>query len=159
MNLAEYLLPQDERPWEVLLADWNWLLPASYEVWLVNRFSDLFILADDGTVHLLDTGAGSLIKVAESQEHFATLAEDRVTAANWLMIDATDALVRRGILLGKGQCYSYKLPPAVGGKYELANFEACDLHIHLSINGQICERNRSLPEGTRINSFTTTHDP
>lgn len=41
------------------LRDWAWLLPSTLTVWLINRFGDLFVVLDDGTVHMLDVGSDS----------------------------------------------------------------------------------------------------
>jgi Domain of unknown function (DUF1851) len=60
------------------------------------------------------------------------------------------ALKLGGIKLGPGQCYSYKIPPVLGGKIEASNFDATDLLVHLSILGQIHHQVKDLPSGTSI---------
>ena len=55
------------------------------------------------------------------------------------------------MVLGKNQCYGYKIPPVLGGKIEVSNIEPTDIGVHQGILSQIHEQTRNLPEGTKIN--------
>jgi hypothetical protein len=59
-------------------------------------------------------------------------------------------LEARSEYLAAGQCYSYKIPPLLGGSFESANVEAMSAMVHFSIMGQIHEQTRHLPPGTKI---------
>ncbi|MCB1088255.1 MAG: DUF1851 domain-containing protein [Verrucomicrobiae bacterium] len=150
MNLSDYLLAHDKLDWSTMLADWDWILPPSFRVWMVNQFADLFIVQDDGSVWMLDTSAGSFSRIADSCEHFAEISGQEDLFSNWFIVDAVDDMVGAGNLLGDGQCFSYKLPPGLGGEYDLQNFIVTDLHVHLSLHGQIFRQIKDLPDGTSL---------
>src|SRR4051812_19966820 len=66
MSVHDYLIDHEGFDWPGLLSGWSWLLPPEFAVWLVNRFGDLFLVPPDGTVLMLDVGAGTLTKLAGS---------------------------------------------------------------------------------------------
>lgn len=136
-----------------MLRDWHWILPPSLEVWIVTRFADMVIVQDDGSVWFLDTGGGSFKRIADSRDHFADLAEDPDTFSNWFMAPAVDEMVAAGHLLSAAQCYSFRLPPGLGGDYVPPNYMVTDIHVHLSIHGQIFGKTKDLPDGTKV-TFT-----
>jgi hypothetical protein len=92
------------------LSGWQWLLPTEFTVWLMNRFGDLFLILPDGSVHMLDIGAGSLTKLAESRDDFARIIDEDDNADDWLMIPLVDGLVATGVNLQPGQCNGMLIP-------------------------------------------------
>ena len=91
MNINDYLIDQADKDWATHLGDWIPPLPSSFTLWLVNRFGDVFIVADDdNSVHMLDVGAGTLTRVANDRSHFADLLDTADSANNWLMIPLVD---------------------------------------------------------------------
>jgi hypothetical protein len=132
MNLQDYLLNQSGKNWQRLLQDWIPPLPASFTLWLVNRFGDLFIVTPDGAVHLLDVTAGTLTQLASSREDFARLLDTGDNAAKLLQIPLVDACHRIGMALAPHQCLGLKVPPILGGRYELANVAPTDVSVHYS---------------------------
>jgi hypothetical protein len=55
--------------------------------------------------------------------------------------------------LTPGQCYSYKIPPVLGGSFESTNVQAISAIVHFTIMGQLHEQTRNLPPGTKISHF------
>jgi hypothetical protein len=151
MNLTDYLTQQDGIDWSTLLDEWKWLLPDTFELWLVSKFADLVIVRADGSVWFVDTSAGSIQQIAESRDQFGEVIEKDVDSfCNWFMTFAVDELVAAGLTLNSGQCYSYKHPPGLGGPYEMANFVVTDLAVHLGLHGQIFGQTKSLPDGAKV---------
>ena len=153
MSVSDYTISQEGLDWAEMLRDWHWILPASLEVWIVTRFADMVIVQDDGSVWFLDTGGGSFKRIADSRDHFADLAEDPDTFSNWFMASAVDEMVAAGHLLSAERCYSFRLPPGLGGDYALPNYIVTDIHVHLSMHGQIFGQTKDLPDGTKV-TFT-----
>jgi Domain of unknown function (DUF1851) len=143
---------------DALLSDWRWLVGADVRLLLVSALGDLFLSDAQGHILWLDTGAARLTRVAESAEEFKRLMQQAEHADEWFVPQLIGDLIVRGKRLGPGQCYSYTVPPMLSGKVELDNFEATDLLIHCSVFGQIGRQIQNLPEGTKINRFTTTND-
>jgi hypothetical protein len=151
MNINDYLIDQSDKDWSKLLRDWTPPLPASFTLWLVNRFGDtVVVLEEDDSVHMLDVGSGTFVRVADSRSHFADLLDVEDNAMNWLLIPLVDACREAGMSLGASQCYSFKVPPVLGGKYEVSNVEPTDLAVHYSFLADIYKQTKDLPDGTPI---------
>ncbi|MGV3551183.1 DUF1851 domain-containing protein [Rhizobium sp.] len=150
-NVMDYLIDQDGKDWTDLLSDWLPLFPPGFTVWLVNRLGDVIALFDDGSVHFLDVGAGSLTRIADDRTDFATRLEQDDNTEMWLAISLVDDCVRAGMTLGENQCFGFRIPPILGGEYAVENLEPTDLSVHYSLLGQIWQQTRDLPEGTTVN--------
>jgi len=149
LKLTDYTLGTEGTDWGDLLAGWAWLVPGEFTVWFANRFGDLFILFDDGSVHRMDVGRGSLEKVAESRDRFANAIDEGNNANEWLMIPLVDKLVDAGVTLRPGQCYSYLRLPVLGGDYTVRNTRVVSFAQHYKAFGPIHEGIKDLPDGTR----------
>jgi len=150
MDINDYLIDQAGKDWPTLLKDWMPPLPPAFTLWLVNRFGDLFVVTDDDAVHMLDVSAAAFKRVADNRDHFATLLDIDANANNWLMIPFVDACRAANMPLRPNQCYGFKVPPLLGGKYELANIAPTDITVHYSLLADIYKQTKDLPEGTPI---------
>jgi hypothetical protein len=121
MSVQDYLVDHTHFDWPNLLAGWSWLLPPKFTVWLVNRFGDLFLVLPDDTVHLLNVAAGTITKLADSQDEFCRKIDEGENASHWLMIPLVDRLVAAGQRATPGCCYSFRVPPALGGQQTVEN--------------------------------------
>jgi hypothetical protein len=150
MSLQDYIIDHRDFHWPELLKSWTWLLPAKFTVWIMNRFGDLFIVLDDGTVRMLDVGVGELKKLAESRDDFTAKIDEGDNANDWLMIPLVDRLVASGIVPSVGQCYSYRQAPILGGDYTVQNTLVLSIAEHYGLFGFIHERIKDLPDGTQV---------
>jgi len=155
MHVHDYLLDHADWQWMELLRHWTWLVPPTFTVWLVNRFGDLVIQLDDGSIHHLDIGAGSLEQVADTRDEFCDRLNDPEEATFFLMIPLVDDLVSAGRFLGPGECYSFNVAPAFQGSYTPDNFVVRSIAEHYNIFGPQHLLTKDIPNGTRIR-FTTT---
>jgi hypothetical protein len=138
---------------DAILADWRWLVGDSVELFLVSSLGDLFLKDTQGRIVWLEVGAARQAIVAESGDEFKQLMQQPSHAEDWFLPHLVGDLIQSGKQLGPGQCYSYQLPPLLGGTMELDNFEPADLLAHCSMFGQIAQQTQNLPEGTRIDGF------
>lgn len=143
MNIDEYLIDQSGRDWVAMLSGWSEILPASFTVWLVNRFGDVVAVLDDESVHLLDIGVGTFARVAGSRKRFAELMNIPKNANNWLAIPLVDRCAAAGLVLGPGQCYGYKIPPLLGGEYSAENVALVDLAENYGVLAEVWRRVRA----------------
>ena len=150
MNLLDYLLEQKGQDWAAILTEWHWLVPRDLTVWMVNRFGDIFFVPEDGSIQLLDIGAGSVKQLAANREDFYTQVAIGDNADNWFLISLTDKCVASGLMLGPGQCYAFKSAPIFGGEYSVENIEIMDLAVNYSLMAQIHEQIRDLPDGAQV---------
>jgi len=150
ISVSDYLIDQDGIDWPKALASWSWLVPPEFTLWLVNRFADLFVVVPDGAVHMLDVGAGTLTKVAESRDHFCEKIDVGGSADEWLMIPLVDRMVAAGITLRHGECYGFKTLPVLGGDYAVENAAPLPVWDYLGACGSIHEQLRDLPDGSQV---------
>ncbi len=137
-----------------LLADWEWMIGRSRRPILVSAIGDAFVQdTRDGTVHQLDTAFAELEQVAASEDELRALLDDREFVIERLAAQLFGDLRGAGLELGPGQVYSWKTPPALGGKVALDNAEVADLEVHFSVTGQLHRQIAELPEGTPIESI------
>jgi hypothetical protein len=150
MKLDDYLLNVEGRDWARLLSTWGWLLRRPFAVQLANRFGDLFLTFEDGSVHQLDVGSGVLERVAASIGEFVARLEEPGPADQWLLRPLVDVLVATGQVPGPDQCYSYRMLPVFGGEYAPDNVILRDLATHYAAFGPIHERIKDLPDGSQV---------
>jgi Domain of unknown function (DUF1851) len=150
MNIQDYLIDQTGLDWSALLAEWRWLLPQEFSVWLFTRTGDLFITLPDGSIHVLDVGAGELRRVADNRADACVKIDDPKVADDWLMIPVVDQLVASGCVLGSGQCYSYRVVPVLGGSYALEGRVLLPIREHFGAWGSLHRQVAALPDGAQM---------
>ena len=150
MDIHDYLIDQSGLDWNVLLEEWHWLLPSEFTVWLLTRTGDLFIIVPDGSIHMLDVGAGTLSKVASGRDEACTRIDEPGVAKDWLMIPIVDQLVASGSILGKGQCYSFRKLPVFGETYTVDNRMGFPIREHFGGWGSVHRQIADLPDGSNV---------
>lgn len=146
MNLGDYLIDQSRLVWRDLLDDWTWLVPSTASVWLMNRFAELILVLEDGSISYLETSAGALRAIATNQDDFIVKIDQGDNANEWLMIPLVDQCVAAGMTPAPSQCYGFKTPPTLGGRYDVANVELSDISVYFAIMGQIHQQIKDLPD-------------
>ena len=150
MSIHDYLIDHRGFDWPSLFAEWTWLVPNKLTVWLMNRFGDLFLVCEDGSVHMLDVGRGSLEQVANSREEFQAKVDEEDNANDWFMIPLVDQLVAEGMTLKAGECYSYKQLPVLGGDYTIENTLRCQSPSITERTVQSTTRSRTCPTEPKL---------
>lgn len=150
-KVTDYLINQSGKNWKLLLEDWLPIFPPKFQVWLVNRLGDIIAVFEDGSVHFLDVGAGNLTRIADDQNDFTARLKHADNASNWLATSLVDQCVAAEMTLKENECYGYRIPPSLGGQYELANLEPTDLSVHYTLLAQIWQQIKDLPPGTPVN--------
>ncbi len=133
------------------LSAWSWLLGEG--VWsplLVSAAGDVFLANTDGVFHL-DTGSGTLEKIAESENGFKDLLLDPLLARDWLLAPVVDELRAAGMELEPGQCYGFTiLPVFVEGSYKADNRFVLSVAEHLRITGSIHSQIKDVADGDKV---------
>jgi hypothetical protein len=156
-SVHDYLIDHAGFDWPQLLVGWARLLPSELTVWLMNRFGDLFLVYPDGSVHMLDVGAGRVERVADSRDDFRAKIDEGDNANQWLMIPLVDKLVAAGMRLGPGQCYGYKMPPVLGGDYTVANTCVLPIAEQYGFHADLHEQIKDVPDGTEVRLVPKKH--
>ena len=150
MEIANYIIDHRNIDWPTVLASWAWLLPEELTVWLMNRYGDLFLVFDDGTIHLLDIGNGSIEQLAKNRDEFVSKVDEDGNASNWLMVPLVDRLREAGKRLHADQCYSLIIPPILGGEYIVENTAILSITEHYSVYASIHQQIKDLPDGSQV---------
>jgi hypothetical protein len=145
MDVGDYLIDPSGHNWTDLLSAWSPILPEEFNLWLVNKVGDAFLIVQDGSIHVLDVGMGVFNHVADNREDFA----DRVaeSADGWLLKYLIDDCLVSGKFLRDGQCYGYKVPPMLGGKYASDNLEPTTLSVHYGMLADLYQRTTNIADG------------
>jgi hypothetical protein len=140
MNVEDYLIDQRNKDWRMLLSRWTPPLPVDFTLWLVNRLGELFLVTDDEAVHYLEFGTGSLHLVAANRDQFAQRLDSGSNADAWLRISLVDACRKAGKHLTADECYGFKVPPILQGRYEVENLEPMRLDKHYSLMAHLIKQ-------------------
>lgn len=156
MTLDDLTVKFDEKSSDRLTQDWAWLIGTDKTPILVSSIGDMFL--DDGSnkIYWLNSGDGTLTKVAENIEEFRAKLQDPEVVRDWFLVDLITALKEEGKKLESAQVYSYKKLIVLGGDYSTDNFEPTDIEVHFSFAGQIHQQVKDLPPGTKINAVKFT---
>jgi len=136
-----------------LLHDWQWLLSGTHRLLAVTRMGDAFVEKTGGEVIFLDTLEGTFKHAAPNKNAFFKLLKAGALDPTWFNPNMVALLEARAEHLAPGKCYSYKIPPVLGGSFESANVEVVSAMVHFSIMGQLHEQTRHLPPGAKISHF------
>jgi hypothetical protein len=140
MNINDYLIAPAGKDWGLLLNDWIPPLPREFQLWLVNRLGDVFVLTQPERVLRLDVGSGLCAEVARDRQQFAALLDSGNNAEQWLRISLVNQCRRAGMPLDPYECYGFKIPPTLGGAYEVSNLIPTKLAVHYSYQAYICKQ-------------------
>ena len=136
-----------------LYEDWTWLVTGMIKPLMVTKFGDLFYQTEDGNVHFLDTIEGRIVDICSSENEFVTFINQNENVENYLLSYIVFDLVNQDKIPNKQQCYSFVLPPILGGKIESGNVQIMDFVVSVSLTGQIHRQVKDLPEGAQILGF------
>jgi hypothetical protein len=140
MNINDYLIAPSASDWSKLLSFWVPPLPATLTLWLVNKLGDAFVVTQNQTIVRLELGTGVCSEVASSREQFASLLDQPQKADAWLRIHLVNACRRSGMMLTQTQCYGFRVPPTLGGRYEVSNLTPMELIDHYSYQAYLCRQ-------------------
>lgn len=122
---------------ERLLSSWRWLVRADFQPVLCTAAGDLFLQRGNGAVFWLDVGNGALRSVAPSGEALDEQAREPERFEEWFKPALVEAARRRTRALAPGECYSYALPPRLGGSASAENLAPRALAEHFDAIGRL----------------------
>ncbi len=134
------------------LESWQWIGLEGLTPWFASVFGDVFLIGDDG-VYWLDIAAGELtLEWSSAEETKRVLATDD-GLDEYLFAGLAFAAAESGLEPEGDQVYDYKVPPVLGGEFEVANLTTTDFEVVLHLTGQLHEQVKDLPEGAEVTGF------
>ncbi|MBN8733567.1 MAG: DUF1851 domain-containing protein [Acidobacteria bacterium] len=158
LNFHDYIIDSDGTNWADLLAGWMDLLPPSVTVWFVNRFGDVFLVMEDGSVHLLDVGYGRIERLADSRDDLANQIDVGDNAEGWLLVPLAAQCLAAELIHSPDQCFGFKVSPILGGEYAVDNIVPTDLSVHYSFLADIYAQTKGLADGTQVRVIRMEED-
>lgn len=144
INISNYN-PKD------LIKDWRWLVGKRKIPVLVSVMGDMFLQdPKDGTIHFLSFVDGKITKIADSGDKFSDLLSDKNFVINYFPVQLIGDLKLAGNALEPENVYSFKIPPRLGGEFNLDNIEQCNCIVNSSLTAQIHKQLHDIPNGTKI---------
>jgi hypothetical protein len=129
---------------------WSWRLPEHFQPILFSIFGDVFIAAEDGSVHWLNTGTGDLSRVANTVSDFRSILG--TTAINeWFLPNLVLQLHEAGRAPEPGECFTYAIFPVFAeGKYEAWNFKPVPAAQHFEYSACVIRQVADVPDGAKV---------
>lgn len=134
---------------QALASSWRWCVPAEWHAFIFAVSGDVFFEDPDGCVHWLDTGQGTLERIAATRAEFL----DRLRADSgreWLMSELLDDFVQAGMVIGENQCLGYRTLPILGGDYTAENMRPMSAAAWYGFSGYLHEQIHDLPDGAKL---------
>jgi hypothetical protein len=132
-SLAELFVEWKPARQEIFLESWHWLIGTRMRLFRITLFGDLFLTAENGNIHWLDTGSAQFVELGTEKDwreamcmgpgvffHLSTLLQMRAL----------------GFLPPAGHVYSWIHPPMMGGAETTANFDVISAEVHVSNLGR-----------------------
>ncbi len=121
-----------------LLREWQWLVGDARLPFLVTALGDAFLQdVNDGTIHLLSVGEGTLEQVAADMPAFEASLQDRQFVLGAFVPGIVARLHEEVRPLNPGEVYSYRVAPRLGGDYAIDNLAPCDITQHFDALGRV----------------------
>lgn len=134
-----------------ILSCWQWKISGMKAVALMTVLGDLFLIAEDDTIHWFQTDEGELTKVANNLQEFEQCLDDEDKVDYWFLPLVVEKLISSGKTLKENEVYSCVKPPIIGGEYTVENIKPISISAHFAYDGWFCEQIKDLPDGTKVN--------
>ncbi|MDP9441104.1 MAG: DUF1851 domain-containing protein [Actinomycetota bacterium] len=135
------------------LESWEWMEVRGKTPVLASLFGDV-ILQDASGFWFLDTVEGSLVWAWASRDELQSTLSTEEGQDQYLLAGLAFAAHDAGITLAEHEVYSFKVPPVLGGHFDVANVEPTDFVVAINLAGQLHEQIKDLPPGSKISGFT-----
>lgn len=132
------------------LASWSWLLGEGLRPRWLSRSGDVFLVGARGEVLWLETGGGTLTRIAASEREFEEGLAEAVWRDEWLLETVIARLARQGQVPAAGECFGYRILPVLGGAYDGENRVVVAGAEHVGLTGELHRQIRDLPDGATV---------
>lgn len=144
---------------ERYLSWWHWKTGEDVRPVAVTTFGDWLFERGDGSVHHLSILDGSVEQVCSKRRQLDDALRGEDARDRFLSETFAIRAWRAGMTLKAGECYSYIVPPVIGGSFEQENVRPFALAGYQLIMYQLTQLVRGVPEGTETNRLEMTFRP
>ncbi len=129
---------------------WGWQGVEPTEVVNVNSFGNVIFLDKAGQYWRLCPEELNCIPVASSATEYEALLHDGEFIDDWAMSGLTEVAERQHGSQAADRCFCFKVPPVLGGDYDLPNIGTIGIHELIRFSGDIAHQIKDLPEGAQV---------
>lgn len=131
---------------------WSWLVPGGGRPILFAMVGGIFFETEDGKVHWLDIGGGTVEEVAPSVEAFEKiLRSEAPVVEEWFLPALVEALQKAGKRPGPGQAYFFLILPVFAeGKFTPDNMVVISAREQVVATADIHRQMKDIPDGTKV---------
>jgi hypothetical protein len=151
MSAADYFLRQTAD--EADLSAWSAIIPVVARILRTNLFGDVFIVDQEGAVHMLERAACSANEIASTEEDFWREVQD--DEEGWQLRPLVEECRRTEKILGDGQCYAFTTLPVLGGKYAVENIWVAQWTEWFSFTADLFQQIKDMPDGATVSLKVT----
>ena len=148
--LSDISLFPDQCDADSVLAEWSWRVPENYHPILLSLFGDWFFLDSAGRVHILDITSSELNEIAASETEFFAMLETEEQRCEWLRAHVVEAAEKAGIQRSVSQCFAFRTPLMMGGKYAVSNILPWDFAKYQIGTSKVLRQLVDVPIGTQV---------
>lgn len=135
---------------DAIIASWMWLIQNPVKPLLFSILGDMFFAKQNGAVYWLNTGAGEITLIADSEQQFKSLLNTDIVET-WFLPELICDLYKANKIPKINECYTYvTLPILSEGKYEVLNLNPVPASEHFALTSDIHQQILDLPDGTKI---------
>lgn len=143
------LVKQSIEDIEDALEAWDWIDFSGKTPLITTCFGDVFFDSEEG-MFFLDSIGGTLERVAGSKQELQEFLNTQDGQDHFLMAALVGLARDTGLILDDGECYDFKVSPALSGAMEISNMQKMTFKVSLHLAGQLVKQIKDLPEGTKI---------
>jgi len=121
------------------LESWQWLGVEGKIPVLASLFGDTILEHVTG-YWFLDTFEGTLTREWANRDEVQDALRTEEGQDRYLLAGLAFAADNAGMTLSESEIYSFKVPPVLGGKFDLGNVEVADFVVSVNMAGQPPER-------------------
>lgn len=144
----------DAIAYERALDSWQWIRGLQGKRPVLASLFGAVVLQDQSGYWWLDPISAEFVHLAPDRASLQALLATEQGQDEYLLGGFAMAIQRGGLELGRSEIYSFTVPPALGGAFDLENIEVGDFVVTVNLAGQLHEQIRDLPPGTKISGFT-----
>jgi hypothetical protein len=116
----------------------------------INAFGHLLVEDQDGAVWRITPEMLSCQRIASSRDEFAKLLAASDFKRGWEMERLVDIATSALGTPPEGRCFCFRIPPVLGGPYELENIGTISLTELISFAGDLGSQIKDMPDGKKV---------
>jgi hypothetical protein len=143
--LLLHIPPANASRW---LSSWTWATGEDARPVALTKFCDWLFERPDGAIYHLSIQDGSVERVAGSRRQLSEALATGEARDRYLSATFVERAERSGKRLAPDQCYSYVIPPVIGGSFDDGNVRPFGIGAYQLVMVQLTQLAKHVPKGT-----------